>query len=41
VKAEGWYLNRDDANGWSWFHGSAEAAGVRSDGPSMVMVWQR
>jgi hypothetical protein len=38
VDGESWYLDRDDANGRSWFHSSAGAAGVRSDGPSMVMV---
>jgi len=41
VDGEGWDLDRDGANGRSWFYGSATAAGVRSDGPSMVMVWQR
>jgi len=41
VDAEGRDLDREDANGRSWFHGSAEAAGVRNDGPSMVIVWQR
>ena len=34
-------LDRDGVNGRSWFHVYAAAAGVRSDGPSMVMVWQR
>jgi len=41
VDVEGRDLDRDGANRWSWFHSCAEAAGVRSDGPSMVMVWQR
>lgn len=41
VDGEGWYLDRDGANEWSWFHVAAVATGVRSEGPSMVMVWQR
>jgi hypothetical protein len=41
VSSEGWDLDRDDANGRSGVHGVAEAAGLRSEGPSMVMVWQR
>jgi len=41
VDAEGRDLDRDGANGRSWFHSAAAAAGVRSDGPSMEMVWQR
>ena len=41
VDVEGRDLDRDGANGRPWFHSCAEAAGVRSDGPSMVMVWQR
>jgi len=38
VDGESWYLKLDDANGRSWFHSCAGVAGVRSEGPSMVMV---